>query len=45
MERSQRDLFIDMVVDGFILKNDQITLSLSSYAKQVQDCVKQEEVL
>jgi len=28
MESSQRDLFIDVVVDRFILKNNQITLSL-----------------
>jgi len=29
MESSQRDLFIDMVVDRFIFKNNQITLSPS----------------
>jgi len=28
MESSWRDLFIDMVVDKFIFKNNQITLSL-----------------
>jgi len=28
MESSRRDLFIDMVVDRFILKNNQITPSL-----------------
>jgi len=27
MESSRRDLFIDMVVDRFIFKNNQITLS------------------
>jgi len=27
MESSRRDLFIDMVLDKFILKNNQITLS------------------
>jgi len=27
MESSRRDLFVDRVVDGFIFKNNQITLS------------------
>jgi len=28
MESSRRDLFIDMIVDRFIFKNNQISLSL-----------------
>ena len=43
MESSRRDLFIDMVVDRFIFKYNQITLSpvSPSCPKQVWDCLKQ----
>jgi len=44
MESSRRDLFIDMVEDRFILKNNRITLSPCCtfvYLKQVLDYLKQ----
>jgi len=43
MESSWRDLFIDMVVDRFILKNNHITLYFCStfIPKQVWDYLKQ----
>jgi len=42
MESSRRELFIDMVVDGFIFKYNQVTLSpvSPSYLKQVYDYLK-----
>jgi len=44
MESSRRDLFIDIVDDTFIFKNNQITLSLVSplHLNQVLDFLKQE---
>ena len=43
MESSGRDLSIDMVVNRFIFKNNQITLSPVSppYSKQAWDYLKQ----
>ena len=43
MENSRRDLSSDVVVDRFILKNNQITLSpvSPSYSEQVWDYLKQ----
>ena len=43
MDSSRQDLLIDMVVGRFILKNNQITLSLVSFSslKQVWDYLKQ----
>jgi len=43
MKSSRRELSINMVIDGFILKNSQITLfPLPSCSKQVWDYLKQE---
>jgi len=46
MESSRRDLSIDMVVDRFILKNNQITLStcFASHLNHVQGYLKQDLV-
>jgi len=41
MDSSRRDLFIDMAVHRFILKNNQIKLSPRFASKQVWDYLKQ----